>query len=420
MKVSPNTYITLIALIAILAFGSCKNKQYINNENFSSLYTEDEKNLASDIVIKHINDSLSRVSMNINSNELLYVRENSNAPFFADIRISLIAFNYLNEKEILDTTMSSFHIAKDSITSDFLAYTIDIDINTGEQSFLRIDITDINKSRKETHTALINKKSPYASQWFGIMEESEAHFTYSSYSAGDTVVLNYLGKDKDALKIHFYTDSFDIPNPPFSFENLKPFKLEPDSIFSPLSIDDTRLTFITKEKGLYFISADPEEKYGYTVFCTKDYYPLVAKASDMIPPTRYICSKKEFRTMLANPNAKDAIDNFWLSIGDYEKRASMLIKKYYSRVIEANRLFTAHTEGWKSDRGMIYIVFGVPNIVYRDKSSEIWIYGEDKNFFSITLTFKLVENKFSSNDYFLIRTPIYKDNWYRAVDLWRQ
>ncbi|MPN51542.1 hypothetical protein SDC9_199190 [bioreactor metagenome] len=88
--------------------------------------------------------------------------------------------------------------------------------------------------------------------------------------------------------------------------------------------------------------------------------------------------------------------------------------------MNANRLFTSYTEGWQTDRGMIYIVFGPPNIVYRSDDTESWIYGEENNFFSITFTFNKVKNIFCDNDYILQRAPVYKDNWFRAVDIWRQ
>ncbi len=420
MKLSLRSHIILFAIGSLVIFNGCKTRQNVTNENFVNLYSEEDEKLASDISIQHIDAMQTRISLNINSGELLFVRESSAAPFYADIKISIVAFDYESGREVIDTASSVFKVAKDSISSDFLAYSVNLNINTGLHSFIRIDVEDLNKSRRETHTAVIDKRSEYASQWFGLMEQNDPHFTYYSYSPGDTVVLSYAGKDKDNLKVYFYKDSFEIPDPPFSFENLMPFKLDADSAFKPLSIDSKRLTFIVQEQGLYFISSHPDEKFGYTVLCTEEHYPLITKASDMVAPTRYICSKKEFNKMLENPNKKQAIDNFWLSIGDFEKRAGTLIKKYYSRVIQANRMFSSHTEGWKSDRGMIYFVFGLPNIVYRDTKNETWIYGEDKNFFSITFTFTRVENKFSDNDFFLIRTPIYKDNWYRAVDLWRQ
>ena len=37
---------------------------------------------------------------------------------------------------------------------------------------------------------------------------------------------------------------------------------------------------------------------------------------------------------------------------------------YYRRVRFANEEFTQYKDGWKTDRGMIYILFGPPNQVF--------------------------------------------------------
>jgi GWxTD domain-containing protein len=57
-----------------------------------------------------------------------------------------------------------------------------------------------------------------------------------------------------------------------------------------------------------------------------------------------------------------------------------LMEEYFSRVAYANRHFTHYTEGWKSDMGMVYIIFGAPNNIERhpfdvdSKPYEIWSY----------------------------------------------
>ena len=140
----------------------------------------------------------------------------------------------------------------------------------------------------------------------------------------------------------------------------------------------------------------------------------------MVLATRYIMAKKEFEFCLQASDKKLAIDDFWLDIGGSSERAKELIKKYYGRVMEANKLFTSFQEGWKTDRGMIYIVFGAPNKVTKRKDGEIWTYGEGTNSSSIVFSFIKIINPFSDNDYYLERNETYKDSWYQAVDMWRQ
>lgn len=58
------------------------------------------------------------------------------------------------------------------------------------------------------------------------------------------------------------------------------------------------------------------------------------------------------------------------------------MEEYYNRVAVANQQFSHYREGWKSDRGMVYIMFGPPNSVDRypfegySKPYEIWHYHE--------------------------------------------
>ena len=101
------------------------------------------------------------------------------------------------------------------------------------------------------------------------------------------------------------------------------------------------------------------------------------------------------------------------------ERARVLIKSYYSRVQYANIFFTSYFEGWKTDRGLIYIIFGPPSSVYRNNETEIWNYSQSYNYGPLNFTFDKIKNPFTSNDYQLRRSNYYELPWYRAVDSWR-
>ena len=99
-------------------------------------------------------------------------------------------------------------------------------------------------------------------------------------------------------------------------------------------------------------------------------------------------------------------------------------------------MFTSHLEGWKTDRGMISIIFGPPSYIRKTKSAEIWYYGQQSNSnlnaynslndpmriqsSGLKFTFDKVSNPFSMNDYELDRNYSYKSSWYRAVESWRK
>ena len=91
-----------------------------------------------------------------------------------------------------------------------------------------------------------------------------------------------------------------------------------------------------------------------------------------------------------------------------------LMEEYYSRVKYANEHFGHYLEGWKTDMGMVYIIFGPPSSVDRHpfdinaKPYEIWYYYEINRRFIF-----LDETGFG--DYRLI-TPLW-DEWTRNI--WR-
>lgn len=88
--------------------------------------------------------------------------------------------------------------------------------------------------------------------------------------------------------------------------------------------------------------------------------------------------------------------------------ANSLMEEYYARVAYANKHFSHLGEGWKSDMGMVFILFGAPDNVERhpfnanDKPYEIWYY------YTLGRQFIFIDNS-GFGDYCLT---------YPTVDLW--
>ncbi len=119
------------------------------------------------------------------------------------------------------------------------------------------------------------------------------------------------------------------------------------------------------------------------------------------------------------PNVRYAIERFWIDAAGDRERAREAIRIYYGRVETANRFFTSVVEGWRSDRGLVNIIFGTPTSIYKSDLSETWIYGEENNLMSLTFTFVKGKSAFSDNDLVLNRDPLLKGAWYRNVESWR-
>jgi len=218
--------------------------------------------------------------------------------------------------------------------------------------------------------------------------------------------------------VRYYLRQFPLPPPPFSNFNPPPFQYEADSIFE-LSASADFSVFRARKMGFYHVQKDESQKDGFTVFAFSEHFPKVVNTEQMFESLRYITTEWEYREIKQSKDLKKELEKFWVNCAGNREKAGELINIYYNRVEEANRFFTSYVEGWKTDRGLIHIVYGKPNIIYQSPTAETWIYGEDKNMMSLTFVFVKVINPFTDNDYRLSRDENFKASWYRSIESWR-
>jgi GWxTD domain-containing protein len=107
------------------------------------------------------------------------------------------------------------------------------------------------------------------------------------------------------------------------------------------------------------------------------------KAIDQL---RYVARESEMEYMR---EAKDPTEKrrrfleFWKKRDPDPRTAeNELMEEYYARVDYANKNFTHYVEGWRTDRGMVYIYLGAPDNIERypfqsnSKPYEIWYYNQ--------------------------------------------
>lgn len=190
-------------------------------------------------------------------------------------------------------------------------------------------------------------------------------------------------------------------------------------------------TFPKLDRGNYrfevFSGLETENKmYKARDFAIKSSsYPSLSTASELAKPLYYLMSKKEYENLMAIENdleLKKAIDRFWLSNVKNSKIAKSVVELFYERVEEANKQFSNFKEGWKTDQGMIYILFGPPWYVDAGLKTKVWSYSYNsqdpaKNFY---FTAPKLNNKyFPFDNYLLERGSFYYNVMYQQIDFWR-
>jgi GWxTD domain-containing protein len=218
--------------------------------------------------------------------------------------------------------------------------------------------------------------------------------------------------------VNCYFRSFPLAAPAFRIDASTVFSTKADSTFS-ISIDSI-LSLRLNRYGFYHFISDDNSRNGVTVFLFPEDFPSVTNASQLIDATRYLTTSKEHLNLVQSTKKKVDLDRFWLEKGGTQEQARNLIRIYYQRVQFANHFFSSYMEGWRTDRGMIYIIFGPPQSIYHNDFGENWNYGTVNTIPDLNFTFRKVGNPFTNNDYELVRQHIYENAWYLAVDQWRQ
>jgi GWxTD domain-containing protein len=405
----------LVNLVFVFACTSEK----VNQSSTDRLYKKENNELTAKYLVYHINDSISQLFYEISNEALIYKKSDTSNYYYSNVKVFLKASAEDNLNASIDT--ASVYI-KDKQTDAIvkqLAGSVIFKIKTGFNYYLDVNVFDVNKKTQYSHNLFINKTTKDSRQNFLITNwRNEILFT-SYYKPQDVVYIQSSRNQEKLYMVDYFKPNFKLALPPFSMEPRARFTYKPDSVFSVYASND-KIEMSLPSTGFFHLKTNEETKDGVTFFVYESSYPKIKNTEQMILATRYIMAKKEFDNCLLASDKKAAIDKFWLDLGGSNERAKELIKKYYGRVQEANKTFTSYQEGWKTDRGMIYIVFGAPNHVTKRKNGEIWTFGEIGNPNSTVFTFVKVINPFTDNDYYLERGEVFKAPWYQAVDMWRQ
>lgn len=155
-------------------------------------------------------------------------------------------------------------------------------------------------------------------------------------------------------------------------------------------------------------------------------FPHIVQIQELVEALAYIATDKELEEIssaMTIAEMKKEFDGFWGNLVSSRQQAASLIKQYYGRVEEANLFFTGHKAGWKTDRGMVYIILGPPMYVEHAFDAQIWHYSYSERDFVNAFHFRRVRPFGAEADfdhYILTRRPYYERMWTRAIERWRK
>ena len=412
-------FIIFFFSIIISLFSSCSSSRSASTQNLSHIYKKEQAILHPKYVVFHRTNTTSELHFSINSKELLYSKQSGSETFTARINIHYRLISSYETKDIIDSATVALSDSYSEKSKNIIGK-IDFNATFTNTYLLEINFTDVNRNTTSKSFISIDKLNFGTRQNFIILSaETKTPIFRDNVSKNERIFLRYKTPNSK-LHVRYYHRDFPLPAPPFALSNVTPFEYKADSLFAIfLDEKDTSGFFFTKP-GFYHIQADTNSKEGLTVFQFYNDFPEIKSPDKLLEPLRYLTSKQEYESISSNANIKHAVDSFWVYAGGSHERARELVRKYYNRVRDANLYFSSFVEGWKTDRGLIYLIYGPPNVVYKSSDSENWVYGEENNFNSLTFSFLKVINPFTDNDYRLERSQVFKTGWFNAVEMWRQ
>jgi GWxTD domain-containing protein len=406
----------------LLMAGCGGNVASTKRDNLSYLYGQGTGGIQLSARVHHATPGKSILYYKLPTRDLLYKSDGSGSPFTAKVLLSYEAFADWNSKIVLDSA-STLIQDKSLDPSDEKELIGSLNLRQQERSYyiLRVTAKDLNRESQTTLILRVEQKEKGIRQYFLPIDQRNGLPRFNDQVGRDEPLKvrceAYTGK---VLFGTFHRSTSTLPSPVFT--SVTPNRTTPaaDSTFQ-VAVDPEEGTFTLdlRSPGTYHLRPDTADNKGFSVFVLDESYPYVGSSSDMLRPLRYITSLQEYERISKASNVRQAIERFWIDAASDRERARDAIRIYYGRVENANRHFTAQVEGWRTDRGLVHIIFGIPTTIYRSDLSETWVYGEENNMLSLTFTFTKRDNPFTNNDMILDRDPTLKGAWYRNVESWR-
>ncbi len=400
---------------------SCTGGQDISRLNFAYMYDVEHDVIRPNFKIFHLDEKNSTLYFKINTKEALYTKLYHDTLSTANLKIRYKLF----EKD--------FDVIVDSATYDMvdtggnnlarnLYGQLNLNVPANKSYEMEIRVRDVNRDLNTIHFYSFNKYNTLSEENFIILDSNMLPLFSNQTQVNEEVFLiksPFL--ENFDFNCNYYTDFLSLPPPPFADKGLNyQLPTNSDSTFL-LKVQDT-ISIKFSKKGNFVLSNDKVINLSnlFSIQVFEEGFPNVQDIDLLVESIRYISTQKEFDAIKNAIDKKEAIDNFWLNISNDFNRAKQILYRYYQRVETSNRFFTEAQAGWRTDRGLISIIFGPPSVIYKSYDYEQWIYGEETNMLSVSFRFNRVESPFSKNIYILDRNNSYKNLWYKAVENWRQ
>lgn len=353
----------------------------------------------------------------INDSELLFSKANSQNQQLAKLKVFYKIMESYENAQMIDTSMKIVTISK-SASPKTLAIKIKLKHVDLPKFVVQTTVTDLLRGKMNISFNEVDKMDSTGIDNFNVFYTTDGLPLQKNYAdIGTQLTVRY----NNTPGLHLIYNAVlpvdnTIPQSPYAtLAFFNDSTIHVDTEAKPL-----QFTFNIDKPGIYFTTADSVNQQGFSIPCFGNDHPSVTTPEDMLKTIKYLCNDEEYAQIAAKESKKLAVDDFWYSCTKDIKKAKELIKVYYTRAVFANIFFTDHRQGMLTDRGMVYIVMGPPQMMAITSKAEIWTYRDRKEDRKIKFVFRKRPTTLTSPEYRLFRSTELKPYWDKAVDTWRK
>jgi len=403
--------------VALLFLSSCYTSNEVTKYDYAYLYDENQEIINPKYKIFHHSEDSSTLYYELNSGDILYERIFGDSAKAANIKMKYTLYSDRDLTVVIDSGSQNLANYGSNGQKRLLQNAVRFKFNERKLAWLSVNFRDANKDFNVINVIEVDKQKNTNEQYFNYLKGEQILFNQRSVSNDISIQKSPLVETAIFVMEQSNKD-FNMTPPPFAQQMNYELRVPADSIYS-FSFENNVFQFSNPGAYNRFHAVGDSALYN-PIFYFGDKFPQLSQITEFIDPIRYISTSTEYKNLKAAVNPKKGLDAFWLKLGKNEQNSKELLKEYYHRIEIANQFFTSYKEGWKTDRGIIYVIYGAPNTIRKNADKEVWLYGEENNVLSVQFRFYQPQNSNISNHYEMVRNSDYKNNWYRQVDLWRQ
>lgn len=396
----------LLIFTLLLSITSLKGQSRLSAADISFLYNQNHEFLVDHRVAQKGNEVKVFLRFILNSTMVKI----SDYEIFYDLRSSYIDERHINGLHKLDSTT----LAGTGFREFVYAFSFQ---KQEDQNLIAIEINNVARGKKFFVDIPLKSNGDILNQPFLLFEENRNVPFFSSFiNVNQKIRLINVFGDDGRYEIKGLQNNKAVAIPPFFEGDVdEPSDISIDTLYGAVEGKPFQLS----ASGYYLINdaTAPENQMGILV--TDEFHPYFGAYDMLIQPLIFISTNDEFKNLRQAEDARNAFEDFVMNrISANGKVAQDFVKYYYRRIRKSAYFFSTYKEGWKTDRGMVFQVFGNPLQVFRNENTELWVYASP-NGGRTRFIFDIVPGKGNILEYKLIRGERYKDAWMEAVSDWR-